>query len=160
MLRPRVTPRQGWQRREVRCYCPGMSRGLALPVLGAFLLSCSSTSSPPAASRGAGDSGAAVHAAPDAVAIADTWTSYADGFFTKYCVSCHSAKDSTGRDYTVQANVEKDRASMRCGVAVTQDPSWACSAFPPAKQFPIGSGPKPTDAERDRLVAWITAGEP
>jgi hypothetical protein len=49
---------------------------------------------------------------------------------------------------------------MRCGVAVTQDPSWNCSPSIAAKQFPIGNGAKPSDAERDRIVAWITAGEP
>jgi len=40
-------------------------------------------------------------------------------------------------------------------VAVTQDPNWACPASPVAKQFPIGSGPKPTDAERTRIRAVL-----
>ena len=51
-------------------------------------------------------------------------------------------------------------AAMRCGVAAVQDPSWNCGTSPSPRQFPIGNGPKPTDAERARLVAWITAGEP
>ena len=96
----------------------------------------------------------------DAPAAADTWTSYAGGFFATYCNSCHNARDTTGRDYRVQANVATDSAVMRCGVAAVQDPSWNCASSPVAKQFPIGSGPKPSDAERARIVAWITAGEP
>ena len=105
--------------------------------------------------------GCSSHAATTADAPAsDTWTSYAAGFFTTYCTSCHNAQDSTGRDFRVQATVAMDSMVMRCGVAAVQDPSWGCAASPVAKQFPIGTGPKPTDAERARIVAWITAGEP
>jgi mono/diheme cytochrome c family protein len=118
------------------------------------LAACSSTSSAPVPASPA-DSGATTDATSQ-----DTWASYAAAFFTTYCVSCHNANDATGRDYNVQANVAKDTAVMRCGVAAAQDPSWNCAPTPPAKQFPIGSGPKPTDAERARIVAWITAGEP
>jgi hypothetical protein len=127
-------------------------------MLGLLALGCSSTSGAATASRSENDSGSAV--ATDSGARHDTWATYAEGFFTTYCTSCHDASDATGRDYTVEANVAKDRDAMRCGVAVTQDPSWSCAAFPPPKQFPIGSGSKPSDAERDRIVAWITAGEP
>jgi len=135
-------------------------------LVAPFAVACSSTSSPRATETGARDSGAATvggdaaTTGSDAAATGDTWTSYAEGFFATYCTSCHDASDTTGRDYTVKANVAKDAAAMRCGVAVSQDPSWGCGAFPPAKQFPIGSGSKPSDAERDRIVAWITAGEP
>ncbi len=94
----------------------------------------------------------------------DTWLSWAQGFFATYCVECHSASDSQGRDYTIQANVEREKAEIRCGVAAVQDPAWACLPFPPAKQFPIsnaaGTNPKPSDAERARLVAWIASGAP
>ncbi len=128
---------------------------LALPVLA---LACSSTSTPVGTTdAGSTDAGGAT---TDSAASSDTWTSYASGFFATYCNSCHSAKDSTGRDYSVQANVAKDMAPMRCGVAAVQDPAWGCAASPVAKQFPIGSGPKPSDAERARIVAWISAGEP
>jgi hypothetical protein len=97
----------------------------------------------------------------DAAASGDTWQSWAQGFFTTYCVPCHNASDTTGRNYSVQANVARDRLEIRCGVAVTQDPSWNCDPqFPPPKQFPIGNGPKPTDAERNRAVAWLSAGAP
>lgn len=90
----------------------------------------------------------------------DTWTSYAAGFFKSYCTACHNTQDSTGRDFNIQAKVEAEKFIARCGVAVAQDPSWNCAASPVAKQFPIGSGPKPSDAERTRIVAWITAGAP
>jgi cytochrome c551/c552 len=130
------------------------------PTFALLVFACSSTPSPPATGSGNYDSGSSADGAPNVVATADTWTNYAEAFFAQYCTSCHNAQDTTGRDYTVAATVAKDRASMRCGVAATQDPSWNCSASPPAKQFPIGSGPKPTDAERNRIVLWITAGEP
>ncbi|HEX7701449.1 MAG TPA: hypothetical protein VF403_12020 [Kofleriaceae bacterium] len=116
----------------------------------AFAVAVFGCSSSPSASTDAHTSDAA----------ADTWTSYAAGFFVTYCNSCHNAQDTTGRDYSVQADVAKDKVAMRCGVAATQDSSWSCASSPVAKQFPIGSGPKPTDAERARIVAWITAGEP
>lgn len=144
---------------------------LLLSLLLLFVVSCSSNAAPSSASDG-GVEGAAVapvavdsggdteSGSPDANVAADTWANYAAGFFVTYCVSCHNAQDSTGRDYDIQANVAKDKTPMRCGVAAVQDPTWNCASTPVAKQFPIGSGPKPSDAERARIVAWITAGEP
>jgi hypothetical protein len=156
----------------------------AVPVL-AGVLACSSSSSttgaPQSPSPGspgsdagnAQDAGDAASAVPegggtgDAAATGDagdTWASWAQGFFSTYCVECHGAADPVGRDYRQQANVEKEKLEVRCGVASAQDPAWMCAAFPPAKQFPIsdsaGTNPKPTDAERARAVAWITAGAP
>ena len=122
------------------------------------IVACSSSSAPSGSSTDA-DSGSGTSSG-DSGASGDTWANYAAGFFTTYCTSCHNSSDSTGRDFTVQAIVLQNKVAMRCGVAVTQDPSWNCAASPVAKQFPIGTGPKPTDAERDRIVAWITAGEP
>jgi len=107
-----------------------------------------------------GSGGVGNDSGSEASADADTWTSYAQGFFTTYCTSCHDAKDPTGLDFTIQADVENEKLAIRCGVAVAQDPSWSCGATPTPKQFPIGTGPKPSDAERTRLVAWITAGSP
>jgi hypothetical protein len=140
------------------------------PLL-ALLMGCSSGASPApagdggsaASTAGDGDSGSGAAdsgAATDGAAGPDTWTSYAAGFFKTYCTECHDAKDATGRDYTLQAKVEADKLPARCGVAVTQDPSWGCATSPVAKQFPIGTGAKPSDAERTRIVAWITAGAP
>jgi hypothetical protein len=122
-------------------------------IAAVFVVACSDGQQP----QGAPD--VAVEAAPEAGG-GDTWTNYAQGFFATYCVSCHNSSDATGRDFTQQAIVVANKATIRCGVAVTQDTSWTCGASPTAKQFPIGTGPKPTDAERDRIVAWITAGAP
>ena len=90
----------------------------------------------------------------------DTWASYAQGFFAMYCVECHGASDPDGRDFTKLSVVQAQKAEIRCGVAPAL--VSGCSGFPPPKQFPItdaaGTNPKPTDAERDRLVLWIDAG--
>jgi hypothetical protein len=144
-------------------YNPRMERmlGALLLAVAALAGGCSSSATSPA------DAGAASEAASDgpvAAEAGDTWDSWAQGFFTKYCASCHTASDPTGRNYTLKTDVVHDKLEIRCGVSATQDPSWACSAFPPAKQFPIDNAtktnPKPTDAERARAVAWITAGCP
>jgi hypothetical protein len=129
-----------------------VTRTLATALLLAAASACSSSSTAPAGAPDAEGGGA--DAGPD------TWASYAAGFFSTYCVSCHDAQDTTGRDFTQQSIVEANKLVIRCGVATAQDPSWGCASLPAAKQFPIGSGPKPSDAERTRIVAWITAGAP
>lgn len=95
---------------------------------------------------------------------ADTWDTFAKGFFSAYCVACHN-DDNKGvatRDYHVMANVVKEKVEIGCGVA--KSPADAtkrgCSGFPPARQFPVGTGPKPSDADRDRLLRWIDSGTP
>ncbi len=114
------------------------------------------------ASGDAGDAGDA--ASSDSGKAGDTWYSYAQGFFSTYCVECHNARDPQSRDYTAKADVVRDKDVIRCGTSAVQEPSWSCAAFPPPKQFPItddaGTNSKPTDAERTRLVAWIDAGCP
>jgi hypothetical protein len=142
------------------------------PALLLFLVACSSSAPPGTASTGsAGESGASEGGAQDSAvgtggedaAEGDTWSSYAQGFFAMYCVECHAAGNAT-RDYSTLTDIVRDQAQIRCGVAASQDPTWNCPAFPPAKQFPISnattSNPKPTDAERTRIVAWIGAGLP
>jgi hypothetical protein len=130
-----------------------------LVVSSALAAACSSSSSP---SSGTSSSGASSSGGVDA--SGDTWVSWAQGFFSTYCVECHSSSNPTGRDFTQQSIVVANKDTIRCGVCVQQDPSWGCPASPPAEQFPIfdstKSNPKPTDAERDRVVAWITAGCP
>jgi hypothetical protein len=127
---------------------------------------CSSSSSPPA---GTGTSDAAT--VPDVASTGDdggpdldTWANWGQGFFTKYCVECHGVSNPDGLDFGVQATVVANKDTIRCGVCVKQDPSWGCPASPSAEQFPIsdtaGTNPKPSDAERDRVVAWIGAGAP
>jgi hypothetical protein len=60
--------------------------------------------------------------------------------------------------------VVTNKDTIKCGVAVQQDPGWGCPSNLPAKQFPIsdtaGTNPKPSDADRTRVVAWIAAGCP
>jgi hypothetical protein len=134
-----------------------MIRFVAATALVALGSACASSSPATGNQVSSGEAGSS-----EASATADTWANYAQGFFRMYCISCHNAQDSTGRDYSMQAVVAKDKAVMRCGVAAVQDPSWNCAPppAPTARQFPIGSGPKPTDGERGRIVAWIDAGEP
>lgn len=94
----------------------------------------------------------------------DTWASWDQGFFAKYCVECHAASDPQMRDYRSLANVAKERDTIRCGIATEQPMAWACASFPPPRQFPIsdqaGTNPKPSDDERNRVIAWIDAGCP
>jgi hypothetical protein len=135
-------------------------------LLGALLgaAACSSSSSPPAGSNPSDASSTADVATGDGGPDLDTWDNWGQGFFTKYCVECHGVSDPTGLDFGTQATVVANKSAIRCGVCVAQDPSWGCPASPPAKQFPIndtaGTNPKPTDEERDRVVAWIEAGCP
>lgn len=145
-------------------------------VLGcALAAACSSSSSPQggsssgSASSGSGSSGSSGSSSSGSsgggdAASGDTWASWAQGFFSTYCVECHASSDPTGRDFTQQSIVVTNKDTIRCGVCVQQDPSWGCPASPPAKQFPIsdgaGTNPKPTDTERNRVVAWIGAGCP
>ncbi len=127
-------------------------------LLSCFVLvACSSSSS--------SSSSSTPPPSPSAEAGADTWASYAQSFTATYCVECHDAKDTKGRDYTQYAKVAAEKAEIRCGVAASQDAAWSCASFPPARQFPIDDGKsppnaKPSDAERARFVAWLSAGAP
>jgi hypothetical protein len=113
---------------------------------------------PPASDAAAAtDAGGATDAAP-----ADTWTNWAELFFTTYCNGCHAPGGSGYRlgelDFRMYALVMANAAEIRCGTAPAPGPA-DCSGFPPAEQFPIAA-PYPTAAERARLVAWIDAGLP
>ena len=98
------------------------------------------------------------------MASGDTWQNYAMGFFQTYCVSCHN-DDNAGdadRDFHVLSIVIGEKAKIACGLTKSES-DWAtrgCSGAPAARMFPIGNGPKPSDQERDRLIAWIDAGTP
>jgi len=89
----------------------------------------------------------------------DTWSNFAEAFFSKYCVSCHDGRASIKGDFHNLSDVMQHQTDIRCGIATTVLPGCAQSNYPP-RQFPIGTGPKPSDAERTRLVAWIEAGLP
>jgi hypothetical protein len=95
---------------------------------------------------------------------ADTWETYAKGFMQTYCVSCHNDDNEgdSARDYHSLDVVKMEGDEIACGLAKSQEVWTArgCSGFPPARQFPVGDGPKPEDADRDRLIAWIDAGAP
>lgn len=82
-----------------------------------------------------------------------SWTSFGDDFFTRYCHDCHGAGD-TLRDYSQLSMVRAEMDKIRCGVSAVS--LSGCSI--PARQFPIGTGPMPTDAERGSLVQWIDEG--
>ena len=95
---------------------------------------------------------------------ADTWESFAKAFMATYCASCHN-DDNRGvaaRDYRMLANVVREKTAIACGTAksMTDWSARGCTGSPPARQFPVGTGAKPTDAERDRLLKWIDAGTP
>lgn len=85
----------------------------------------------------------------------DTWTTFAGEWFGTYCVECHEAAVSA-RDYANYPGVLPDIAEIRCGVTPVALPE--CSGFPPPGQFPVGTGAKPDDMSRQRLVDWIDAG--
>jgi hypothetical protein len=97
--------------------------------------------------------------AVDAEAAGDTWTSFARDFFATYCVACHNDDPTHLRNYTMLADVRRDMEMLRCGIAPSALPGCTAALALPAS-FPVGDGPRPSDEERERLVAWIEAGLP
>lgn len=88
----------------------------------------------------------------------DTWANYAQAFAATYCVDCHAGPPS-GRDFRTIADVRRDATLIRCGVSTTV--LVGCDTDSPSpRQFPIGSGPIPSDADRARFVAWLDSGAP
>ena len=132
-----------------------------------LLVGCSSSSDSTgvpttSAGGGGGASGAAGSAGTGATSTeggADTWSSFAEEFFAKYCVSCHDGGPNVKGDFRKMTDVQQHSPDIRCGIATSVLAGCAQSHYPP-RQFPIGTGPKPTDAERERIVAWIDAGLP
>lgn len=97
-------------------------------------------------------------AAPDADAVeplTPTWAVPVEGFFASYCVECHS---SSPKDFGSRDDVAAWSAKIRCGVS--PEVESGCGSWPPPAQFPVGSGPKPTDDERRAVVEWIDLGMP
>ncbi|MEO6954390.1 MAG: hypothetical protein ABI321_21510 [Polyangia bacterium] len=96
---------------------------------------------------------------PDLAAV--TWTTFAQPFSQHYCVSCHSpGGQASQQDFNQYAVVKANAAHIRCGTAPVGMLPSGCSGNPSAGQFPIGTGPMPTDAERQTLVGWIDDGAP
>jgi uncharacterized membrane protein len=124
-----------------------------------LLAACSSSDAPSGPSAGTGGSSGA-----PSDSGSDTWSSFAQGFFATYCVSCHDGTKTTNGspivgDFRNLADVMQHKTEIRCGVATSVVAGCEQSHWPP-KQFPVGTGPKPTDEERSRVVAWIEAGLP
>jgi hypothetical protein len=86
-----------------------------------------------------------------------TYSSFAQPFFMTYCVSCHPSASST-RDFTQYSVIQTNAHNIACGVSPTA--LAGCSGNPAPSQFPIGTGPHPSDAERNELVLWIMNGLP
>lgn len=131
-----------------------------------FLAACSSSSDsgggePPSGTGGANGTGGAstTGGAASAEGGTDTWATFARAFFSTYCVSCHDGRASIKGDFHNLSDVMQHQADIRCGIAATVLSGCEQSQYPP-RQFPIGTGPKPSDAERARIVAWIDAGLP
>lgn len=128
---------------------------LGVTSLSVALAACDG-SSPSGADAGA-DAGSGTTDAGDVAIDAggDTWGSFAEGFFATYCVSCH---DTSPKDFRQIEDVRAWADTIRCGVSDVA--LEGCGSTPPPRQFPVGTGPHPSDAERERLVAWIDAGMP
>jgi hypothetical protein len=126
---------------------------LAFVVLGG----CSPSAQPPTV-----DMAATVDMASSPADLAAvTWTSFAQPFFQSYCVSCHRPGGQASlQDFNQYSVVKANAATIRCGVAPAGMLPSGCSGNPSAGQFPIGNGPKPSDAERLTLLAWIDQGAP
>ena len=129
-------------------------------LLALALLGCSPTPSIEDAGSDTGtleDAGEEVDApmTTDAGAPGDTWSSFAEAFMQTYCVRCHM---SSPRDFRLLADVRANTVRARCGVSASSLSD--CGSGPPPRQFPVGSGPFPSDDERTRFVAWLDAGAP
>lgn len=90
----------------------------------------------------------------DATPPGDTWTTFAEPFFVTYCVDCHSVSP---KNFNLIDDVRALAPRIRCGVSDVVLPLCTASS-PSPRQFPIGTGPRPTAPDRARLAAWIDAG--
>ena len=119
-----------------------------------------------------GTGGCATTVSDATLPSAPTWCNYAQAFVSTYCLGCHQpGGQASAVDFGSLANVASHDTDIRCGVCVPQagssavcegaQTSWNCSNSPASPgQFPIGSGPHPTDAQRTALVSWVSAGSP
>jgi hypothetical protein len=91
----------------------------------------------------------------------DTYASFAEGFFSSYCTSCHGPGGSVSYiDLSIYAGVVEEQATIRCGVSPVQldDCGAAPGLYRP--RFPVGPGARPEDDERQQIVDWIDNGLP
>lgn len=102
------------------------------------------------------------------------WDGWAGEFVRDYCVQCHNPSAPCGGsgchspgdpriapDFDDKSAIVDQAPTIRCGISVTQDPSWNCGATAP-ESFPVflGQNALPTDEQRDLMVDWIEAGCP
>jgi hypothetical protein len=153
------------------------SMRLALSLLVAGMLACSSATSPstqdaaPPSETSTKNDAAAGCTAPTG---ATTWNNYGECFFKTYCVSCHNSSTEMSQNFNLYADVKNYATTVPsgctsskycgiiCGVSPMGEfqPDCPTSGFPPPGQFPIGSGAYPTSADRLLIVNWIKAGLP
>jgi hypothetical protein len=102
----------------------------------------------------------------------DTYANFADGFFTTYCVRCHSTTRTqnctingsltcrsgapSGYNWDDPASIASHRAHIRAVVAVGDELTMP----PDLPLAPDPNKPAPTCFERFRIARWIDSGAP
>jgi hypothetical protein len=144
-----------------------MTRVALLLLLGGALGACS----PSPHSNGQGQEVVLLPFPDDGGTV--TWDGWAGAFVRDYCVECHSPTAPCGGsgchatgdpvlfDLHDESAVTARAATIQCGIATQQDPSWNCGSVG-TKAFPVenGGNPLPTDPQRALVVGWIEAGCP
>lgn len=84
----------------------------------------------------------------------DTWSTFAEGFFSSYCTRCHATTlmDAARNGAPIDRNWD-DEASVREHLPLIRQ--WVGEL----NAMPIGD-PKPSCEERARIVRWIDANAP
>jgi hypothetical protein len=101
------------------------------------------------------------------------WNGWAGEFVRDYCVQCHNPSAPCGGsgchspgDARIAANFEQKSdvvalaPAIRCGISVTQDPSWSCDVAPETFPVFLGQNALPTDEQRALMVGWFDSGCP
>ena len=104
-----------------------------------------------------------------------TWDNWSSKFVNAYCVSCHNPQaagcigsrchttgDAKILDFRDRALLESYDDDLRCGVGLTQDPSWKCKVGPNVypRGNPTCTNAFPPPEDRARFVDWVNAGMP
>lgn len=107
---------------------------------------------------GGGMGGAGIGGEGGEIEPAPTWNGFAQQFFVDYCTVCHSQTGQATADFNELDVVRLRLNAIRCGTAPELLPN--CEGEHPPGWFPIGNGPKPSEAERWLMVDWCEAGGP